>query len=178
MAEPESDMKRLRTRFMAEQIAPDVFIAPGAVVVGDVALARGVSVWFNAVLRGDSESIHIGEGSNIQDGAVCHADPGYPLRIGAGVTVGHNAIAHGAVIGDDCLIGMGAIVMNGAVIGSGCIVGAGALVTGSKSFPEKTLILGSPAKAIRAVTEAELEMIERSAREYANKARAYKTQER
>ena len=178
MAERSIDMKGLRTRFLPDQIAPDVFIARGAVVVGDVTLASGVSVWFNAVLRGDTESIRIGAGSNIQDGAVCHADPGFPLRIGAGVTVGHNAIVHGAVIGGGCLIGMGAIVMNGAVIGSGCIVGAGALVTQHKTFPQKTLILGNPAKAIRPVTESELESIARSAREYEKKAGAFMTQER
>lgn len=178
MAEPPNDLKGLRTRFLPEQVASDVFIAPGAVVVGDVTMASGVSVWFNAVLRADTESISIGQGSNIQDGAVCHADPGFPLRIGAGVTVGHNAIVHGAVIGGGCLIGMGAIVMNGAVIGSGCIVGAGALVTQKKTFPQKTLILGNPAKAIRAVTESELRMIGRSAREYEKKAGAFMPQER
>ena len=170
--------RRTMTRFLPGQIAPDVFIAAGAAIVGDVTLMAGCSVWFNATLRGDTERIHVGEGSNIQDGVVCHADPGYPLLIGAGVTVGHGAILHGAVIGDGTLIGMGAIVLNGARIGSGCIVGAGALITQNKVFPENRLILGSPAKALRTLNSDECAMIKRSARDYAVKAKAFMNQER
>ena len=152
------------------------FIAAGAVVVGAVTLAADSSVWFNAVLRGDTEPLTIGAGSNIQDGAICHADPGLPMIIGSGVSVGHRAIVHGAAIGDGSLIGMGAIVMNGARIGHGCLVGAGALVTQRRTFPDQTLILGNPARAIREVTAEELRMMRRTAREYAQKARAFKQQ--
>lgn len=162
------------TRFPASQIDNSAWIAAGAIVVGDVSLAANVSVWFTAVLRGDSESLSIGENTNIQDGVICHADPGFPLVIGAGVTVGHRAIVHGAQIGDHSLIGMGAIILNGARIGSHCIVGAGALVTQGKVFPDHSLIIGSPAKAIRAVSADEMAMIRRSAADYVIKARAFR----
>ena len=142
-------MKTYHTSFQPNLIDPTAFIAPGAFVIGDVTLGANVSVWFNAVLRGDSESLTIGAGSNIQDGAVCHADPDLPLVIGEGVTIGHRAIAHGATIGDHSLLGMGAIVMNGARIGPHCLVGAGALVTEGKVFPERSLILGAPARVVR-----------------------------
>ena len=122
-------MKTYHSSFQPDLIHPSAFIARGAVVVGAVTLGANASVWFNAVLRGDSESLNIGAGSNIQDGAVCHADPGLPLIIGEGVTVGHRAIVHGAHVGANSLIGMGAIIMNGARIGADCLVGAGALVT-------------------------------------------------
>ncbi len=167
-------MKPGKTRFQASKIDDSVWIAAGAIVVGDVSLAANVSVWFTAVLRGDSESLSIGENTNIQDGVICHADPGFPLVIGAGVTVGHRAIVHGARIGDHSLIGMGAIILNGARIGSHCIVGAGALVTQSKVFPDHSLIIGSPAKAIRAVSADEMAMIRRSASDYVIKARAFR----
>ena len=167
-------MKPYHTIFQQQKVHPTAFIAEGAVVIGDVTLGADASVWFNAVLRGDSESIHIGAGSNIQDGAVCHADPDLPLIIGAGVTVGHRTIAHGAQVGDHSLIGMGAIVMNGARFGSHCLVGAGALVTGGKVFPERSLILGSPARVIRQVTDEEIAMMRRTAAQYVEKARAFK----
>ena len=166
-------MAKYRTTFQPEQVANDVFIAAGAVVVGDVHLAAGASVWFNAVLRGDSESLTIGARSNIQDGAICHADPGFPLAIGARVSVGHRAIVHGAIIGDDTLIGMGAIIMNGASIGSNCIVGAGALVTQHKVFADESLIFGNPARVVRQVNADELAMIRRTAANYVEKARAF-----
>ena len=172
----DSRVNKYRTTFQAERIHASAFIAAGAVVVGDVTLAADASVWFNAVLRGDTESLAIGAGSNIQDGAICHADPGLPLVVGRGVSVGHRAIVHGAFIGEDSLIGMGAIVMNGARIGRGCIVGAGALVTQRKTFPDHTLILGNPARAIREVTTEESRMIRRTASEYVEKARAFKRQ--
>ena len=167
-------MKTYHTKFQPDLIHPSAFIAAGAVVIGDVTLGADASVWFNAVLRGDSESLRIGAGSNIQDGAICHADPGMPLIIGEGVTIGHRAIAHGASIGDHSLIGMGAIVMNGARIGRHCLVGAGALVTEGKVFPERSLILGSPARVVRPVTDDEVAMMRRTAAEYVVKARAYK----
>lgn len=167
-------MQTCQASFQAQKVHRSAFIAAGAVVIGDVTLAADASVWFNAVLRGDSESLRIGEGSNIQDGAICHADPGFPLVIGAGVTIGHRAIAHGATIGDHSLIGMGAIVMNGARIGSHCLVGAGALVTEGKVFPRRSLILGAPAKLIRAVTDEEVAMLRRAAASYVEKARAFK----
>jgi carbonic anhydrase/acetyltransferase-like protein (isoleucine patch superfamily) len=156
-----------------DKIAADVYIAAGAIVIGQVTLAEKASVWFNAVLRGDSEALEIGAGSNIQDGAVCHADPGFPLIIGAGVSIGHNAIVHGARIGDHSLVGMGAILLNGATIGSNCIVGAGALVTQGKSFPDNSLIVGSPARFIREVGTDEIAMIRRTASNYVDRSRAF-----
>ncbi len=167
-------MKTYHTTFQPQLVHPTAFIARGAVVIGDVTLGADVSVWFNAVLRGDSESLRIGASSNIQDGAICHADPGMPLIIGEGVTIGHRAIAHGATIGEGSLIGMGAIVMNGARIGSDCLVGAGALLTEGVVFPERSLILGAPARVIRPVTEDEIAMMRRTAAEYVEKARAFK----
>ncbi len=166
-------MGRFRTSFQPDKIAEGVFIASGAIVVGDVVIEAKASVWFNAVLRGDTEKLVIGAGVNIQDGAICHADPGLPLVIGAGVTVGHRAILHGARIGDHSLIGMGAIVMNGAQIGSNCIVGAGSLITQRKVFPNNSLILGNPARIARAVTADEIAMIRRTAANYVEKARAF-----
>ncbi|WP_022722149.1 gamma carbonic anhydrase family protein [Rhodopseudomonas sp. B29] len=127
----------------------DYFIAETASVIGKVRLKAQASVWFGAVLRGDNEWIEIGEGSNIQDGATCHTDPGFPLTIGKGCTVGHNVILHGCTLEDSVLIGMGAIVMNGAKLARGCVVGAGAVVTEGKSFPENSLIIGAPAKVAR-----------------------------
>ena len=160
-------------QFRPDKIAEGVFIAAGAIVIGDVALAANASVWFNAVLRGDTEALRIGVGSNIQDGAVCHADPGYPLVIGEGVSVGHNAIVHGARVGDHTLIGMGAIIMNGATIGSNCIIGAGALVTQGKTFPDNSLIMGSPARLVREVNTEEIAVIRRTARNYLERSRAF-----
>lgn len=167
-------MHPYHTIFQPEKVHSSVWIAEGAIVVGDVMLQMDASVWFTAVLRGDTEYLSIGEGSNIQDGAVCHADPDYPLVIGNFVTIGHRAIVHGARIGNHTLIGMGAIILNGAQIGVNCIVGAGALVTQNKIFPDNSLILGSPAKVIRDVTAEEVASNQRSALEYIAKARAFK----
>ena len=140
----------------------NVMIAEGAVVVGDVTLEKGVSVWYNAVLRGDEGAITVGENTNIQDGAILHEE----TRVGAGCTVGHNAIVHGCTVGDNTLIGMGAIVLSGAVLGDRCMVGAGALVTGKMNAPAGSLLLGSPAKVVRPLTEAELAHLEESAEDY------------
>ena len=154
-------------------IGPEAWVAPSADLIGDVRLARGASVWFAAVIRADNTPILIGEHSNVQDGAVGHSDPDAPLVIGARVTVGHQAILHGCTIGDGALIGMGARVLNGAVIGANCLVGAGALVTEGKIFEPGMLIVGSPARAVRALNDAEIAALGLSAAHYAEKARHY-----
>ena len=162
------------TEFLCQQVHLSVWVAPGAIVVGDVTLHEDVSIWYNAVLRGDTEAIIVGKGSNIQDGAICHVDPGDPLIVGEGVTVGHGAILHGATIGDNSIVGMGAIVLNRAQVGENCIIGAGALLTSGKVFPAGSLILGSPAKVIRPLTPQEIEDNRNSARQYAEKARSFR----
>lgn len=163
-----------QTTFRPEQTHSSVFIATGAMVVGDVTLAQDVNVWFNAVLRADTEALSIGTRTNIQDGAILHADPGYPTIIGRGCTIGHGAIVHGARIGDNALIGMGAILLNGVVVGENCIVGAGALLTQGKTFPPDTLILGSPAKVIRELKADEIAGNRNAAEGYVEKAQAFK----
>ena len=147
--------------------------APSADLIGDVRLGARASVWFGAVIRADNTPILVGEDSNIQDGAVCHSDPGAPLTIGARVTVGHQAILHGCTVGDGALIGMGARVLNHAVIGAGCLVGAGALVTEGKVFDPGMLIVGSPARAVRPLSEGEQAALLVSAEHYARKAADY-----
>ena len=149
------------------------WIAPNATVLGDVVLGEGVGVWFGATLRGDNETLSIGARSNIQEGCTLHTDPGFPLEIGADCTVGHNAILHGCKIGEGSLIGMGAIVLNGASIGRNCLVGAGALVTEGKSFPDGSLIVGSPAKAVRELDEATRAALRESAARYVANARRF-----
>ena len=144
----------------------NVLICDGARVAGDVTLAKGVSVWYNAVLRGDEGAITVGEDTNIQDGAVMHEE----TVVGRGCTIGHNAIVHGCTVGDNVLIGMGAVVLNGAKIGDNCIVGAGALVTGKMDAPAGSMILGSPAKVVRPLTEAEIEGNRESTRGYLHAA--------
>ena len=148
----------------------NVLICEGARVAGDVTLAKGVSVWYNAVLRGDEGAITVGENTNIQDGAVMHEE----TVVGRGCTIGHNAIVHGCTMGDNVLIGMGAVVLNGARIGDNCIVGAGALVTGKMDAPAGSMILGSPAKVVRPLTEAEIEGNRGSARGYLHAAELYR----
>ena len=140
----------------------DVLICDGACVVGDVTLGKGVSVWYNAVIRGDKGPIVIGENTNVQDGVVMHN----VTRVGAGCTLGHNAIVHGCTIGDNVLVGMGSVVLDGAKIGDNCLVGAGSLVTGKMDAPAGSMILGSPARVVRALTEEEIEDIRESMREY------------
>lgn len=149
-----------------------VWIAPSADIIGDVRLADGASVWFGAVIRGDNTPIIIGADSNIQEGAMLHSDPGAPLTIGTGCTIGHHAILHGCTIEDGVLIGMGAIILNRAVIGAGSIVGAGALVTEGKEFPAASLIVGTPAKAVRSLDAASAAMLQASATHYVAKAAA------
>lgn len=144
----------------------DAYVAASADIIGDVSLAEGSSVWYQSVVRGDHDRIEIGEGSNIQDGCVLHADSGFPVTIGSYVTVGHKAIIHGCEIGDGALIGMGAIVLNGARIGKNAMIGAGALVTQGTVIPDGMLALGSPAKVRRAVTEEEIAENRKNALEY------------
>jgi carbonic anhydrase/acetyltransferase-like protein (isoleucine patch superfamily) len=155
---------------IAPELAPDAWVAPGARLMGRVSLAPRSSVWFNAVLRGDNELIAVGEGSNVQDGSVCHTDMGFPLTIGPNCTIGHMAILHGCTIGAGSLVGMGATVLNGARIGSGVLVGAGALVTEGKELPDGTLVVGRPAKVVRDLTPAEIEGLLNSARRYSENA--------
>jgi carbonic anhydrase/acetyltransferase-like protein (isoleucine patch superfamily) len=137
---------------LAPKIDPSAWIADNATIVGDVTLGPGVNIWFGAVLRGDNEPIVVGAGCNVQEGAVLHTDPGYPLTLGQSVTVGHQAMLHGCSVGDGALIGIQSVVMNGARIGRECIVGACALVTEGKAFEDGSMILGSPAKMSRALT--------------------------
>ena len=158
---------------LTPRLAEGAWMAPSADLIGDVRLGPRASVWFGAVIRADNTPIVVGEESNIQDGAVCHSDPGFPLTIGARVTVGHQAILHGCTIADDCLIGMGARILNGAVIESECIVGAGALITEGKRFPSGSLIVGAPARVVRQVTDEEKQMLRVSAAHYAEKATGY-----
>jgi carbonic anhydrase/acetyltransferase-like protein (isoleucine patch superfamily) len=158
---------------LAPKLGPGAWAAPSADLVGDVRLGARASVWFGAVIRADNTPITIGEDSNIQDGSVCHSDPGFPLTIGARVTVGHQAILHGCIIADDCLIGMGARILNGAVIESECIVGAGALITEGKKFASGSLIVGAPARIVRELTEQERQALRISAAHYAEKAARY-----
>ncbi len=140
------------------------FVAANATVVGHVELSPGVTLWYGSILRGDVAAIRIGSGTNIQDGAILHGDPGQPTLLGSDVTVGHRAVIHGAVIGDGCLIGIGSIILSGVTVGSGSIVGAGAVVT--KSIPSRSLVMGIPAQLIRAVSEAETEDLIQHARRY------------
>jgi|TARA_B110000967_G_C18627145_1_gene431794 carbonic anhydrase/acetyltransferase-like protein (isoleucine patch superfamily) len=149
------------------------WIAPNAVVIGDVTLEKNVSIWFSATLRGDIENIHIGEGSNIQDGSVLHTDPGYPLKIGKNVTVGHLVMLHGCVIGDNSLIGIGAVILNGSKIGKNCIVGANTLITENKIIPDNSLVVGSPGKIVRQVTADEVKSISENAIHYQKNWKKY-----
>jgi carbonic anhydrase/acetyltransferase-like protein (isoleucine patch superfamily) len=149
-----------------------VWIAPDASVIGKVRLGKGAGIWFGAVLRGDNEFITIGAGSNVQEHSMLHTDPGYPLTVGEGCTIGHRAILHGCTVGDNSLIGMGAIILNGARIGANSLVGAGALVTEGKEFPDNSLIIGSPAKAVRTLDADAVARLRGSAQGYvANGAR-------
>jgi carbonic anhydrase/acetyltransferase-like protein (isoleucine patch superfamily) len=157
----------------APALGTEAWIAPSADVIGDVQLGDEASVWFGAVIRGDNTPILIGARSNVQEGAALHSDPGAPLTVGEDVTIGHHAILHGCTVGARTLIGMGAIVLNRAVIGEDCIVGAGALVTEGKVFPAGSLIVGSPARAVRTLDDAARAMLLASARVYVAKAKDY-----
>ncbi|WP_339079804.1 gamma carbonic anhydrase family protein [Pseudomonas sp. TMP9] len=151
----------------------DSWVAPNATLVGKVKLEPGASVWFNAVLRGDNELIHIGLNSNVQDGTVMHTDMGFPLTIGTGVTIGHNAMLHGCTVGDYSLIGINAVILNGAKIGKYCIIGANSLIGEGKDIPDGSLVMGSPGKVVRELTEAQKKMLEASAAHYVHNAQRY-----
>jgi carbonic anhydrase/acetyltransferase-like protein (isoleucine patch superfamily) len=158
----------------APEIARSAYVAPSATVIGRVTLGENCSVWPSAVIRGDNATIVIGAGSNVQDGAVLHTDPGFPLRVGAQVTIGHQATLHGCSVGEGALIGIGAVVLNGAVIGKACLVGAGAVVTERKVFADGSLILGAPAKWVRALSTEEQTRLLQSAAVYVRRAAQYK----
>src|SRR5688572_5894339 len=158
---------------ISPSIHPTAWVASSADLIGDVRLGPRASIWFGAVIRADNSPILLGEESNFQDGAIGHSDPGAPLTIGARVTVGHQAILHGCTVEDEALIGMGARILNGAVIGAQCIVGAGALVTEGKRFEPRSLIVGSPARAVRSLTDEQAAMLRLSAAHYAEKAAVY-----
>ncbi|WP_282700098.1 gamma carbonic anhydrase family protein [Streptomyces sp. CC219B] len=155
------------------KIDEDVFVAPTAAVIGDVTLEAGASVWYGAVVRGDVERISVGARSNIQDNCTLHADPGFPVTVGERVSVGHNAVVHGATVGDDCLIGMGATVLNGAVIGAGSLVAAQALVPQGMQVPPGSLVAGVPAKVRRELTEEERQGLTLNGTMYAELAKAH-----
>jgi len=159
----------------APRIAGSAWVADSAQVMGNVEMADDASVWFGAVIRGDTETIRIGRRSNIQDMSVLHADVGMPLTLGDDVTVGHKVMLHGCTIGDGSLIGIGAVVLNGAKIGKGCLVGAGSLVTEGKEFPDGSMILGSPAKVVRQLTPEQLEGLRLSALHYVSNAVRFRT---
>jgi carbonic anhydrase/acetyltransferase-like protein (isoleucine patch superfamily) len=157
------------------ELAPTAWVADSAQVIGRVRLGEGASVWFGAVLRGDNEWITVGAGSSVQDGCVLHTDMGFPLVIGEGATVGHQAMLHGCTVGDGALIGIQAVVLNGAVIGRGSLVGAGAVVTEGKVFPDNSLILGAPAQAVKTLTPEQAARMRLGALHYVEKAARYRT---
>ena len=152
---------------------PQRWVAPNATLIGKVRLQAGANVWFNAVLRGDNELIDIGENSNVQDGTVMHTDMGSPLTIGKGVTIGHNAMLHGCTVDDFSLIGINAVILNGAKIGKHCIIGANALIPEGKEIPDGSLVMGSPGKVVRELTDAQKKLLEASAAHYVHNAQRY-----
>ena len=149
------------------------WIASNAIIIGDIVIKNDASIWFNVVLRGDIEKIEVGEGSNIQDGSVLHTAPGYPLIIGKGVTVGHMVMLHGCTIGNDTLIGIGSTILNNAKIGKNCIIGANTLITENKNIPDNSLVIGSPGKVVRQVTDKEIIHIKQNAKEYIENWKKY-----
>ena len=157
----------------ATQIDPHSWIAPNATLIGQVQLARNASIWWNATLRGDKDLISIGENSNIQDGSVLHTDPGMPLTVGRNVTVGHLVMLHGCTVGDGSLIGIGAILLNRSVIGKNCLVGANTLIPEGKVFPERSLIIGSPGKVVRELSDEEVARLPGSAERYVQNWQRY-----
>lgn len=157
-------------------IGEDVYVAETADVIGQVTLKRNASVWYQAVLRGDTDHLEVDEGSNIQDGAVLHADPGFPLAVGKGVTVGHQAMLHGCTIGDGSLIGIQAVILNGASIGSNCLVAAGAVIKEGASFPDNSLIVGAPARIVRELSAEAMEGLRKNAQSYVERGRCHAEQ--
>ena len=165
--------------YALDGIAPELpepgsfWIAPGATVIGKVRLHPGVGIWFGAVLRGDNDLIEIGENTNIQEGAVLHIDPGMPLTIGKGCTIGHQAMLHGCTIGNNSLVGMCATILNGAKIGNNCLIGAKAMVTEGKEIPDNSLVIGSPGKVVRTLSDAEVEGMKGSATNYVERWKSF-----
>jgi carbonic anhydrase/acetyltransferase-like protein (isoleucine patch superfamily) len=155
------------------QNSGDNWVAPNANVIGDVTLEKNTSIWFNATLRGDIENIYVGEGSNVQDGSVLHTDPGYPLKIGKNVTVGHLVMLHGCTIGDNSLIGIGAVILNNAKIGNNCVIGAKSLITENKEIPDNSLVVGSPGRVIRKITDEEVKAVMKNAIRYQDNWKKY-----
>ena len=156
------------------QVDPTAWIAPTATVIGDVRLAAGASVWWNAVVRGDNDPIVIGENTNIQDGSVLHTDEGVPLTLGRDITVGHMVMLHGCTVGDGSLIGIGSIVLNRAVIGRHCLIGANSLIPEGKVIPERSLVMGSPGKVVRELSDEEVARLLHGAAHYVDNARRYR----
>lgn len=159
---------------VSPRVDSSAYVAPGATVLGDVELAAGTTVWFGATVRADNDLIRIGAGSNIQDGAVLHTDPGFPLTVGKNVSVGHQAMLHGCQVGEGSLIGIQAVLLNGSVIGKNSLVGAGAIVTEGKTFPDNSLILGAPAKVVRELSPAEREKLLEIAARYTARGEYYR----
>ena len=155
------------------QIDPTAWIAPNATIIGDVRLAAHVSIWWGAVLRGDNDPITIGEGSNIQDGSVLHTDLGIPLTLGRDITVGHMVMLHGCTVGDGTLVGIKSVVLNGAVIGKNCLIGANTLIPEGKVIPDRSVVMGSPGKVVRELTDEQLARFARNAPHYVDNARRY-----
>ena len=151
----------------------DNWVAPNATIIGDVTLKKNTSIWFNATLRGDIENIYIGEGSNVQDGSVLHTDPGFPLKVGKNVTIGHLVMLHGCTIGDNSLIGIGAVILNNAKIGKNCIIGAKSLIAENKEIPDNSLVVGSPGRVIRKVSDEEAKLITKNAIRYQDNWKKY-----
>ena len=168
-------MTAYRLGEVSPRVAASAYIAPNATVIGDVVLAENASVWFGATLRGDNETISIGANSNVQDSAVLHTDPGFPLSVGRDVSIGHQAMLHGCTVGDGSLIGIQSIVLNAAVIGKGCLVGAGAVITERKVFADGSLIFGAPAKVVRELTAEERENILKISANYVSRGAYYRT---
>ena len=152
----------------------DIWVAPSADIMGRVVLKKGANIWFNATIRGDDNVITVGEDSNVQDGAVLHADPGSPCTIGRNVTIGHQAMVHGCTIGDNTLIGIGSVILDGAKIGSNVLIGANTLIGNNKEIPDGVLVLGAPGKIIRQLTEADIRMLEISGKAYVEKGRMFR----
>ena len=155
------------------EVHTEAWVASNATIIGKVKLEKNSSIWFNATLRGDIENIHIGEGSNVQDSSVLHTDPGYPLKVGKNVTIGHLVMLHGCSIGDNSLIGIGAVILNNAKIGKNCIIGAKALITENKIIPDNSLVVGSPGKVIRKLTDEEIQAVEKNAIRYQDNWKKY-----
>lgn len=158
----------------APDIDPSAYVADSANLIGKVKVEANASIWFNVTIRGDNELITIGENSNVQEGCVLHTDPGQPLTVGKNVTIGHQAMLHGCTIGDGALIGIQAVILNGAKIGKNCLVGAGALVTEGKEFPDNSLIIGSPAKAVRTLSEEDIARMHGNTKNYVERGQFFK----